>query len=273
MTNESEQTHYKHVAVFVDYENVYWTLINRHNYNPDVSDVEKNLFDRIWAFYERKNIRQFKAYADFDKVDTALSSLQNKRIQIRNVYSNSKEDERHRKNSADIELSLDAIETTYQNPNIDHFVIVTADRDMIPLISRLMYKGKTVDLFYLEDALEDEEKNITVYATRCFNLYDFLNIEVKEYNPQDYIDKTIQWIHKWHQEARNVDFALGYKIFKQNLEREFQIPLETIDDIRTILEDDGMIKNEKKITSRGEYHGTVLNYDNERVKGLIQELE
>ncbi|MCY0875864.1 MAG: NYN domain-containing protein, partial [Firmicutes bacterium] len=43
------------VAVFVDYDNVYWTLMNRYRHDPDHEDPARNLFDRIWEQYGLDN--------------------------------------------------------------------------------------------------------------------------------------------------------------------------------------------------------------------------
>ena len=105
------------VAIFVDYDNIYWTLQNNYAHDPDSTDTTKNLFDSLWRRYGNDNVRTFRAYADFQKIKTSLTSLQKKRVQIRHVYSNDKQGD-HRKNSSDIELCIDAIESTYKDPNI-----------------------------------------------------------------------------------------------------------------------------------------------------------
>ena len=82
--------------------------------------------------------------------DDLMKELQEQRVQIRNVYGNGKE-EKYRKNASDIELSIDVLESYYRDKDIDTYVIVTADSDMIPIMSRMMYKGKDVHLFYTKE--------------------------------------------------------------------------------------------------------------------------
>lgn len=47
------------------------------------------------------------------------------------------------KNSSDIRLAIDAVDLLYQSP-VDTFVIVSADSDFVPLVSKLRSAGKTV---------------------------------------------------------------------------------------------------------------------------------
>ncbi|ATP42146.1 NYN domain-containing protein [Solibacillus sp. R5-41] len=260
----------ENVGIFIDYDNVYWTLMNNHKHNPNSNESEKNIFEKLWNTYGRENVRTFKAYADFDKVDTNLTSLQKKRVQIRHVYSNGK-DEDKRKNSSDIELSIDVIESTYRELNINRYVIVTADSDMIPLVSRLMYKGKIVDLYYLEDAVSDGKNNITTYANNFYNLYDFLGLSIIEYKAEEYVDAAIGIIYNWSLETRNQDFALGYKILINTLEKNLNVPTNTTKEIISILEKNNHILDEDKKTSKGTYKGKILNLESEKVKEVISE--
>lgn len=258
----------ENIGIFIDYDNVYWTLMNNHKFDPNTDEIEKNLFEKLWKTYGRENVRTFKAYADFEKVGTNLTSLQKKRIQIRHVYSNGK-DEDKRKNSSDIELSIDVIESTYREQNINRYVIVTADSDMIPIVSRLMYKGKTVDLYYLNDAVSDEKDNITTYANNCYNLYQYLGLSITEYNAEEYVDKSLEIIHRWSSEPRNEDYALGYKKLREMLEKQLDVPSKVATEVITILEKNNFILDEEKETSKGKYKGKVLNFELDKVKNLL----
>lgn len=63
-----QQDKMDNVAIFVDYDNVYWTLYNNYRHHPDHEDDDKNLFVKLWDFYGRDNVRIFKAYADFEQI-------------------------------------------------------------------------------------------------------------------------------------------------------------------------------------------------------------
>ncbi|WP_378211153.1 NYN domain-containing protein [Anoxybacteroides rupiense] len=221
--NMATQSQYKNVAIFVDYDNVYWTLMNNYQHNPDHDDPEKNLFEKLWAKYGVDNVRTFKAYADFDRIETELTSLQKKRVQIRHVYSRGKDD-KSKKNSSDIELCIDAIESTYKDEKISCYVIVTADSDMIPLLSRLMYKGKRVELYYVPDGVS-KYIDITTYAHYSQNLLELLNVEIKRYNIQDYIIPALEFIQQWwnHNKEKD-DRFLGAGWLVEKFEKIFSLP-------------------------------------------------
>jgi uncharacterized LabA/DUF88 family protein len=195
------------VAIFVDYDNVYWTLMNNYNHDPNHEEDDKNLFVQLWKRYGQENVRTFRAYADFEKIKTHLTSLQKKRIQIRHVYSNGKEGD-FRKNSSDIELCIDAIEHTYKDPNVTCYVFVTADSDMIPIISRMTYKSKQVELFYLSKS-SPKHIDITSYANYSEDLLSFLNVNVKTFDINDYVLQALNLIQEWHDKHSEDNLYLG----------------------------------------------------------------
>lgn len=267
--NLEEQAKRKNVAIFVDYDNVYWTLIKKYRHDPDNKNARKNLFVRLWEHYGRDNVRTFRAYADYQQIQADLTSLQKKRVQIRHVYSNGKIDDL-RKNASDIELSIDVIESTHREPNISCYAIVTADSDMIPILSRLMYKGKRVELFYVGSAVS-RHTNITSYAHEHYDLLEFLEVDVKEYNPLDYIEQAVEYIYSWHMNPSNQDFSLGRRWLNGNLVNHLGVPEETVSQLIDLMEQEGYIKEEFKVTSKGNYRNIVLNIENGAVKGILQQ--
>ncbi|GAW28158.1 NYN domain-containing protein [Carboxydocella sp. ULO1] len=252
----------QNVGIFVDYDNVYWTLMKKYSHDPDHAEPDKNLFIRLWDTYGRDNVRTFRVYGDFQAIRTCLTSLQKKRVQIRHVYSNGKVDER-RKNSSDIELCIDAIESTYKDSNISLYVFVTADSDMIPILSRMIYKGKTVHLYYLSSAAP-KHVNITDYAHFSMDLMEFINIEQKEYIIDDYIIDALKFIDNWHKQHGNTSKWLGKTWLLNGLEKQLQIPQDTCSKILDKLkkeelidyttketEDENEMKSHVIITSKG----------------------
>jgi uncharacterized LabA/DUF88 family protein len=211
------------VAIFVDYDNVYWTLMNLHSHDPNHADSDKNLFARLWERYGHDHVRTFRVYADFDKVRTQLTSLQKKRVQIRHVYSNGEDLPDQRKNASDIELSIDAIENTYKDPNVKCYVFVTADSDMIPVLSRLMYKGKRVELYYVPEAAP-KHVDLTDFAHYSEDLLQFLNVEVKTYDIDDYVTRALLFIRDWHAKYDKTDKYLGSSWLRQQFTDNFAIP-------------------------------------------------
>lgn len=246
----SGKTKYENVAIFVDYDNVYWTLMKQYQHDPDNEDVTKNIFSRLWEEYGQNNIRSFKAFADFEAIRTQLTSLQKKRVQIRHVYSKGKDDQ-NKKNSSDIELCLDVIESTYKDDKISCYVIVTADSDMIPILSRLMYKGKKVELYYLSSATSSYT-DITSYAHKSVDLLNFLNVQQNEYEIDDYVIKALQFIDGWCQKYQNNESVwLGQSWLKTNLPKEIELPEIYVSELLEKLDVEELIQSINKETKQG----------------------
>ncbi|MGO0063117.1 NYN domain-containing protein [Brevibacillus fluminis] len=241
----NQSSMYDNVAIFVDYDNVYWTLTKGYMHDPDCSDESKNLFEKLTATYNRDNIRVFKAYADYEQIKSNLTSLQKKRIQIRHVYANGKK-EQGRKNSSDIELCLDAIELCNENPNISCFVFVTADSDMIPIMSRLMYKGKRVELYSISSATS-KQFDMNRYAHHYVDLLDFLGIEAKEYDLDSLIEPALKAIKGWTDKfiTDNSKF-LGDPALKDLFQKELGIPQDTGSQLIERLEVEKLIEKQPK---------------------------
>lgn len=237
---------------------MYWTLTKHFQHDPDHVDKEKNLFEKLWDKYGRDRVRTFRAYADFQKVErTSLTSLQKKRIQVRHVYSNGK-DADGRKNSSDIELCIDAIESTFKDEKITCYVFVTADSDMIPIMSRLMYKGKRVELFYLAQAAP-KHVDISSFAHEAFDLVEFLNVEVKEYNIEELVIPALQHIEQWNVKFRtNTRRWLGNPVLRSDLSKQLGVPEETCSELIEMLRTKEMIADENKITDSGTKKSVVL---------------
>ena len=123
----------ENVGIFVDFDNIYYSL-REYGVNPEAP--EYCVFSLMERIYSINKIRTLRAYADYDQVGVSLKHLQEMRVQIKNVYGNGLEEE-YRKNASDIELSVDALEIYYRSPEIDTFVFLTSDSDMIPIMSRL----------------------------------------------------------------------------------------------------------------------------------------
>jgi len=266
-----QQDKMDNVAIFVDYDNVYWTLYNNYRHHPDHEDDDKNLFVKLWDFYGRDNVRIFKAYADFEQIKSDLTRLQKRRVQIRHVYANGKT-EQGRKNASDIELSIDAIELTHTDPEITCYVIVTADSDMIPLMSRLMYKGKRVELFYIESALA-KHTDLRNYAHISRDLITFLNVDTTPIDIRDKIAEAIVHIHNWHERYKESDITLGNKFLKNLFCDKMGLPSEAASRLIDLLKHEDIIREDTKVVSGAPRQTWVLNKMNSTVQDVLAQTQ
>ena len=123
-------------AVYVDYENIY-ELLQKYGVNPLEMDFFPVILDRCREIYHL-NVVECIIYGNFEKrafQGKLQTELQNMGLQTRHASRNGK-------NCSDLMLTVDALTTLYKNPNIGAFVIVSSDRDMIPLIGAIKYENK-----------------------------------------------------------------------------------------------------------------------------------
>lgn len=128
------------VAVFVDFENIYISVRNKYDVNPNFESIREKV-----AEFGRVTLA--RAYADwyrYPRVTNALYANSIEPMYVPTYYYDREEGRTGRpiKNSVDIHLCIDAMKTLYAHPNIGTFVLVTGDRDFIPLINTIRQHGK-----------------------------------------------------------------------------------------------------------------------------------
>lgn len=205
----------ENVAIFIDFDNIYYSL---RDYGINVEDDNYCIFTLMNKIYTFDKIRTMRAYADYDQIKTSFKKIQEKRVQIKNVYGNGK-DEEHRKNASDIELSIDALDAYYRNPSIDTFIFITSDSDMIPIMSRLIFKGKKVHLYYIEDKVSHYQ-NITGFCHVKHNLKDLFKIDSNRLENSYWEKDAINIIEKWFGDSKNSGKVLGGKWLNDILSKE-----------------------------------------------------
>lgn len=236
--NEVDKLGVKNVGIFIDFDNIYYGL---KDYGVDLNNDNFCIFSMMNFIYGKDRIRTMRAYADFDQItDITLKTLQEKRVQIRNVYGNGKE-ERFRKNASDIELSIDAIEAYYKNLDIDTFVFVTADSDMIPIMSRLIYKGKKVHLYYIDGKISHYQ-NITEYSHLNKDILEVFNICPESKNPDFWEEKALKLINDWYKSNKNHGKMLGGKWLSEELQKKLFLSQHLASEVIEYMESNKKIK-------------------------------
>lgn len=174
------------IAVLVDYDNVYLTMVEAYGADPLGGDVKSNVFLSLKKRW--KEIASFKAYADFDKIGpkNASTLLQMMDIDPVTVFSTNGTIT-NRKNASDIELSMDAIELAIRNSDITHYVLVSADSDMIPVTRRLRKLGKHVTIVYLRASCN--ETLVTSFPDESLAIEDLLGLQPVPVLNADELDK------------------------------------------------------------------------------------
>ena len=230
------------VGIFVDFDNIYYGF---RDYGIEFNiEREYDLFSLMNELYGMDCIRTMRAYADFDQVDVTLRLLQENRVQIRNVYGNG-QNEHSRKNASDIELSIDAVESYYSNKDIDTYVFVTADSDMIPVMSRMIYKGKKVHLFYIGSNLSTHQ-DMKNYCHLHSDLIEVFNIDKARREAPYYKDSAMSVIKNWFEKSYNKGKTLGGKWLSEELQKNLHVSIKLSSEIIEYLKSENLIVEQAK---------------------------
>jgi hypothetical protein len=126
--------------VYVDYENI-GELLKVYGKDPLELDFFRVIQGRLGAAGFK--VMDFIVYGNFERKSAGgnhQSILRGMGLQTRHASNNGK-------NSGDLELTVDALKDLYRNPNIDVFVIISSDRDIIPLLKAIKYEDKLSYVF------------------------------------------------------------------------------------------------------------------------------
>ena len=139
--------HYKefnmsfNVAIFYDIEN----LLKGYNFSQElISNLSlKEIVNLINQKNELGKIGVQRAYANWSdpRLGTMRYEINELGIDPVQVFGFSRD---HKKNAADIQLAIDAIDLAHIRPNIDVYVIVSGDGGFAALAKKLHEYGKTV---------------------------------------------------------------------------------------------------------------------------------
>lgn len=142
------------VALFFDFENIAISLWKHKKENPD--------FQKIMDFLGRYGrLVMARAYADWVAQDSFVVPLRATGFSPIYVptYTNGKNGNRAKKNAVDMQIAVEATDTLRTHPNINTFVLLTGDKDYLPLVHKLRSQGKTVIALAVKDSVSQELKD------------------------------------------------------------------------------------------------------------------
>ncbi|MCU0726623.1 MAG: NYN domain-containing protein [Planctomycetes bacterium] len=124
------------VALFLDYENIRHST--EHGFSPPPS--AQVLCEKLYELATRfGRVLMANAYADWQVAAIDPREFRRRMIEPRLVLTKENGDDR-----TDITMSLDALETLYDEPAIDVYVIASGDSDFHDLLQRLRRRGKRI---------------------------------------------------------------------------------------------------------------------------------
>lgn len=140
MPNVIEEPKGGDVSVFIDFENIYISVRNRYDTNPNFESI-MDLCQR----YGRVTIaRAFADWYRYPRVTNALYANAIEPMYVPTYHYDRDEGRTGRaiKNAVDMHLCIDMMKTLYAFPTIGTYVLITGDRDFIPLINAARQQGK-----------------------------------------------------------------------------------------------------------------------------------
>ena len=148
----------RHAAIFLDFENIYYTL--KHAL-PEGYDVVGSITALLRGLRRETSDRLrsrpliLRAYADFERLTEDVQ-----RALFLTGYDPQYVLGTDHKNAADMRLCIDAIVTLYTRPDIELFVVAAGDRDYIPMLNHLIERGKDVHVVSFTESLSGDLKTI-----------------------------------------------------------------------------------------------------------------
>lgn len=138
------------VAVFIDFENIYISVRNKYEANPNFESIMEQS-------QKHGRVTIARAYADWYRYPRVTNALYANAIEPMYVPTYHYDRDRGRtgsaiKNSVDMHLCIDMMKTLYAYDNIDTYVLVTGDRDFIPLVNAVRQQGKHTLVIGVADA-------------------------------------------------------------------------------------------------------------------------
>jgi uncharacterized protein (TIGR00288 family) len=135
-------------AVFIDFENLYYSSVNNYGEEPDLMII-RNLCEK------KGGIASIQAFGDWVRFNEQINNLQTSGIQP--VFTPLSRTE---KSSADTFICVHAMKLFMQNQNINTLILVSGDRDFIPLLNELRSLGKNTYLMGVPGSISRDLVNV-----------------------------------------------------------------------------------------------------------------
>jgi uncharacterized protein (TIGR00288 family) len=126
------------VCILIDFENLIYGLSNLYNEDELMDRVDVDVLFSLAEEYG--SVVLANAYGDWRnrQLNQFQLDLYKSGVELVHVLA------RGRKNAVDVKMAVDAIEMIWRYPEIGTFVIVSGDRDFIPVLKTLRRHGKSV---------------------------------------------------------------------------------------------------------------------------------
>lgn len=168
-----------HAAVFVDFENLFHSLRNREELTGQrIRDLCLGILERLKERLQADKAPMVlgRSYAAFDTYpgmevahDLALMGFDPQYVLTGHGG----------KNSADVQLACDVCRVLYRRPDIDAVVIVSGDRDFIPIARQVLEENRELRVVAIPDNTSGDLR-MRVGGERFWNALDLIGGEARD---------------------------------------------------------------------------------------------
>ncbi|MEC8651406.1 MAG: NYN domain-containing protein [Planctomycetota bacterium] len=165
-----------HAAVFVDFENLFLSLKNREELSGlRIRELSLGILDHLKARLGQDKTPMVigRSYAAFDTYpglevahDLALMGFDPQYVLVGHAG----------KNSADVQLACDVCRVLYRRPDIDAIVIVSGDRDFIPVARQVLEENRELRVVAIPDSTSGDLR-MRVGEDRFWNALDLIDAD------------------------------------------------------------------------------------------------
>lgn len=168
-----------HAAVFVDFENLFLSLKGREELSGlRIRELSLGILEQLKQRLHKDKAPMVlgRSYAAFDTYpgmevahDLALMGFDPQYVLVGHAG----------KNSADVQLACDVCRVLYRRPDIDAIVIVSGDRDFIPIARQVLEENRELRVVAIPDSTSGDLR-MRVGADRFWNALDLIEVEKSE---------------------------------------------------------------------------------------------
>lgn len=168
-----------HAAVFVDFENLFLSLKGREELGGlRIRELSLGILEQLKErlYKDKAPMVLGRSYAAFDTYpgmevahDLALMGFDPQYVLVGHAG----------KNSADVQLACDVCRVLYRRPDIDEIVIVSGDRDFIPIARQVLEENRELRVVSIPDNTSGDLR-MRVGADRFWNALDLIDVDKSE---------------------------------------------------------------------------------------------
>lgn len=189
------------VVVFFDFENIVYSLRHSMGKNPNFEILMEKC-------QEYGRVVMARAYADWGRHSTVIAPLQASGFDPVFVptYFYDNQERRTRKNAVDIHIAIEAVEVMFTQPHINVYILLTGDKDFIPLANALRRYGKTVIAIGVKGTTSPYMRQATDDFVFYHQLFDDSNGRRREAPKKDIYAVLVETVKKLQREEQKTVF-------------------------------------------------------------------